>query len=304
MAAQTINSDVATQKKLAIGVDRLELHLTSVELGIAPAVFKSHCQDLKIEVGAMPFGKMYKAKLTILQPKPTIWSLLEAAVGRQIGVLLTYVELVIDFIKSNIRSAKKFKRRFLGAAHVLHQHGSVTQVVGREGATYYFATRSRPGGGKRGNVPVIYADKLSKLQSAHKGSPCVHLEWRIQGSAELRKVGLVTIADLQQFDHVGFWQERIRMRILPSKTQIGAILAGRKAKTLGDEALRKRSRVMLKKFTLGDAFILQNAIRMHPAIARKTSYTNIFEWAGIDPKAISERRRELTDKDAYFLPIK
>ena len=57
---------------------------------------------------------------------------------------------------------------------------------------------------------VVYADLPCRRVTEE--TPCVHLEWRLNGSRALQRAGLGTVGQLLQLDHRQFWQERLLLR--------------------------------------------------------------------------------------------
>lgn len=55
---------------------------------------------------------------------------------------------------------------------------------------------------------TLYADHPTKTQS---GKPCLHVEWRIRGSRQLKRAGLNTLEGIEQLDHRTFWDERLQL---------------------------------------------------------------------------------------------
>lgn len=256
------------------GYDRLTLWFDRTELLIPLKRLRPHCAGLSARIGQMRMNPRFKLKMEILQPKPSLYPLLREATGREVSYLATALEIACDFITETPKDAATMCTRFLGSARVLHQR----QPVLKDRDTFYFARRSN-GRGKRGGVPVVYADKPSKLASPHSGQPCFHVEWRVNGSAHISALGIVSIDDLEHFDHEQFWRERVHMYQLPGVTRIGEILYGRGHQAVSDEALRKRARTMRKNHTLDGNFVLQNAVQEYTVLCRGLSSTDLFTWA-------------------------
>lgn len=279
MAAKRLSlTKVHNYDRLTIWFDRTDLLLPLKRL-------RPHCAELNARVGQMRMNLRWKLKVEILQPKPSLYSLLGAAAGREISYVITAIEIACDFITETPEDAATMCARFLGSARVLHQR----QPVLKDRDTFYFARRSN-GHGKRGDVLVVYADRLSKLASEHSGQPCFHVEWRVNGSAHISALGIVSIDDLEHFDHEQFWRERVRMYQLPGVTRIGEILYGRGHQQVSDEALRKRARTLRKNHTLDGNVVLQNAAQAHPTLCRSLRHTDLFAWA--DAQTVDTKKQK------------
>lgn len=64
---------------------------------------------------------------------------------------------------------------------------------------------------RRGTGIALYSDKPSKVEPA---VPCVHVEYRVEGTDEVKRQ-LLAWNDLRALDHRAFWDERLRLRRPP-----------------------------------------------------------------------------------------
>jgi hypothetical protein len=60
---------------------------------------------------------------------------------------------------------------------------------------------------RRGSGIALYSNKPSKVEPA---VPCVHVEYRVEGTEEVRRQ-LLSWDDLRALDHCEFWDERLRL---------------------------------------------------------------------------------------------
>jgi hypothetical protein len=117
------------------------------------------------------------------------------------GVLLNYVECALDWTFSNkqqVDEAYEFVRSF----HIKLWHRE-QWVVFYRGTTRYTAKQGVA------NLLVVYSDLLCRRLT--EPTPCVHLEWRLNGARALQRAGLGTVGQLLQLDHRAFWQKRLLM---------------------------------------------------------------------------------------------
>jgi hypothetical protein len=128
-----------------------------------------------------------------------------------------YIDVVRGFLREPLtkeeiawvfssRSDKDAAFEFLCRHFVKKNHGDQEiRFVGEEDKiTRYSGPRSAP------NVSVIYADKGSKVT----GEDCVHIDWRINGGAALRRAGIHSLRDLLDLDYRQFWGKRLKISSL------------------------------------------------------------------------------------------
>ncbi|WP_031298069.1 hypothetical protein [Sphingobium lactosutens] len=181
------------------------------------------------------------------------WRLLLRMVGREIPLMINYLELAYDIPTPTREDAISLQLEFLASAQVPHQRQEVVKC----GSTFYFSrafeiawlTDKKT---KRPKCLALYADRPSKLASPIMGSNCLHIEWRFAGFGAVRAAGVSCLEDLIDFDHESFWNTSVRMLRLPGKTEQGRMLAGR-ASHASDAAHRKRARSAHSEAKVGGA---------------------------------------------------
>ena len=101
-------------------------------------------------------------------------------------------------------------------------------------------------------------------------TPCFHLEWRVSGKAALARLGLRALDDLINFDHVGHWQDNLNLYQLPSKTDLGRLLAKLDGGSpdASSVAYLKRANRWLDAHRIDGQFVLHNALKTTPNISR------------------------------------
>ncbi len=105
-----------------------------------------------------------------------------------------------------------------------------------DGETRYDGPRWAP------NLLVLYKDDCSRIT----GEPyCLHVEWKANGVRAVRGTGIHSPADLANFDHRTFWQERLRL-VDVDPERLGRLIRNRhdggKSRT-GDIQTRKWDRL-------------------------------------------------------------
>lgn len=212
--------------------DRLTLQLSIAESPIPLEELKKHCTDVKATPKQMKFNARWKSEYLIRQPTPQCLILLSEALGYDVSVNLSYAEIAFDFLSSDETQACARRNHFLETAKFLHQRDPV--VLSKEETTFYYGRRyvQKKRDGKlvwvrSPRVLATYADRPSKLlnsQPPEHGMPDSHTEIRLSGSPALAHVGLVSLTDLIEFDHLAFWQANLRFYRQPPKTQLGRLL--------------------------------------------------------------------------------
>lgn len=260
------------------GNDRITVWLDRPELPIAQEYLAPHCAALTVTVQQMEFNSRWKLQLDIHQPTMEFFRLLSAAVGHDIAVLITYVEVACDIPAKNKKQARQWRNDFLAAARVRYQRHAVVRYL----TIWYYGRRSNKGV-RRGHVLALYADRPSKLNNAQPSAdalPCLHVEWRASGSAALVQIGVVSLTDLIEFDHRSFWPKRLCMYQLPRKTDLGRLLAAASGAdtAASGSALRKRAERWQERHTINGKFVLHNALLECPELKRRLPEVSFWEW--------------------------
>lgn len=78
------------------GFDRVTFWLDIPECPISEAVLEEHCTHVEVTVMQMKCNARWKLKIALFQPTARCLQLLEDAMGYDIAVLITYVEIAFD----------------------------------------------------------------------------------------------------------------------------------------------------------------------------------------------------------------
>lgn len=263
-----------------INYDRITLWLSLPELAISLELIKQHCTDAKWSVEQMPFNTRWKAKLEIFQPTKKCLRLLAKKIGSEISTMPTYVELACDLLASCEERAQRWCDDFVASAKIKHHRPPVI----RNRTIWYAGSRHEHNGVRRNKVLAAYGDRPSKLNNARPGPlqpPDFHVEFRVSGSTALSKLGICCLNDLQQFDHSEFWDRHVRMYQLPSqRKELGMLLArvsGADTDVSGT-ALRKRAKRWIDKHSVDGNFVMHNALRTTPHVARFLRSIRFSQW--------------------------
>jgi len=259
--------------------DKVILWLDRPELPIEEELLKEHCTKLDVHPKLMRHNSRWKLKIEVFQPTSEFIRVLAAALGSNISAIVTYVEIACDFPAQSRKQAKQWRKRFLGAAQMKYQR----QHVVRFKTTWYFGRRT-DGKQRRENVLAVYADKPSKLNNAQPDAglpPCLHIEGRALGSANLEKLGIGSFSDLAVFDHQRFWEEYINIFMLDKPTELGRHLADDCGEEVSTKpaALRKRSRAWIKRHTIKGNFVMHNALLANSGFSKRLGRVPFWEWA-------------------------
>lgn len=276
--AATARNVAAGSYPLAIfGFDRITLWLDRPEIPIAPGCLKKHCTELTVCLAQLDYQAHRKLKLDIFQPTSKCLQLLASALGSDVATYLIYVEIACDLQANSKKQALLWRNKFLASAKMRYQRQSVVRVK----TTWYYGRRTE-GNNRRGNVLAVYADRPSKLNNAQPdaNTPCLHIEWRASGSAALATLGIVSLEDLIRFDHQRFWNDHIILYHLPKPTTLGRFLAkGCSAEiNVSGSALRKRAARWQFDNSIKEKFIMHNALKSTPKLARKLTTEPFWEW--------------------------
>lgn len=263
--------------QLLYGVDRLTIWTDRTVSEAELEELREHCTDLKVKHGQPKFQANRKCKLELFQPTRKCLRLLRQIFGAEINADLTYVELARDVILPK-RARSALRSVFLGAVKVPHQRAFFIQYEG----TYYCGLRA--GNDDRdGSVLTLYTDRSSKINDARPDADavkCFHVELRLSGKAAVAKHGIRSLDDLIHFDHKQHWQRSLKFYVLPSKTELGRLLAaccgGRMDSS--DTAYLKRANRWLAAHSLDGQFIMHNALKATPGLERHLAKT---DWGGL-----------------------
>ena len=258
------------------GFDRVEAWFDHASLPIDIAALRRHCRDLKLTLGQMYMNACWKLKLTVFQPSRKFFKVLHRALGLRIRLRISYVEIARDVLARHL--SRHVMRECLASMVVSDLHSP--NIIFCGGTAYYrprvvMSAKSNTAI-RSANVPVVYADKPCKLaregfdptREIHPASPpCFHLEWRCSGSAAVRAAGIGSLADLIDFDHDRFWNQRVWFLALPEeKTTFGRLLS-RKSAT--DDGYLKRANRFVAKYLDDGKFLMHDAVRATPGLAVK-----------------------------------
>ena len=134
-------------------------------------------------------------QLGIILQSPTRTALELAATIPTYDLLPVNFHTCLDNIQPDQESADE-RIDFL-QEHVL-QRNAMTITVICEGTSY-----SARGNGR--TRLVMYSTKLDKVT----GQPCAHVELRLKGGAKLKKMGLGTIREILELNHLAFWEKHL-----------------------------------------------------------------------------------------------
>jgi hypothetical protein len=112
-------------------------------------------------------------------------------------VYLNYVELALDWIFDD-KVGRDEADELVARYHVKKYHRDPRIRFFKR--TRYTDRRSAP------NNFVMYGDKPCRTTGELY---CLHLEWRMRRHQNLKRIGIVNVADLLKLDHRAFWEKRL-----------------------------------------------------------------------------------------------
>lgn len=254
-------------KSCVCAFDRLTIYVDDATLPSSLGVdLKADCRDVKVLAEDNPYHRIWNTKIELYQPTPQALYALHETLGCRNTSKVSYAEIAIDWLTQSRQLASHLGGYLLEHLRV----PSARTDIHFEEETAYFNPRSTARGKRTPHVTVLYTDKPSKLLAGKYVLPCCHLEHRVQGHPACSKVGLNTIADCMDFDHVGFWRDALRLCDFESKAALGAILASNP--NVSGTALRQRAEAFLKPHRAdghyAGHYVLQNCIKTKPEISK------------------------------------
>ena len=264
------------------GYDRVTLWIDSSDLDLLPIkLIDALCKGgAKLVPRSLGFHPVWKMKLQMLQPTRKALKVVQDAVGTEHNVMITKVEVTIDFITRSFVEASQIETFFLEHVVVPRWRNEV-KLEAAHGTIYHFAprcvgTKSQDVGTApqeesdsdpanetrrvRGRNFGLYADKESKLPGPWAGRACAHFESRLSGSKAIKEAGIGSMSDLLAFDHPGYWARTIRLKRIESLLALGRWTDVDEPE-VSDEMLRRRAHQYLNSFRLaGGQFVMQNAL--------------------------------------------
>jgi hypothetical protein len=159
--------------------------------------------------GEARFDPQYRQRATLLQPTHAALEFL----CRAKGTMINYIEIAHDIICNGPLAV--FRLTYVFNEHFVQRwHGK------RKNDYYSFSggtTRKAPekDESRRGHWFQWYSDEPSRKTGEVS---CFHIEGRHQGVHELRRIGITEPRDLLSFDHVTYWQRRMRLRAVDLPT--------------------------------------------------------------------------------------
>ena len=278
--------DICVSETRAIyGFDRLTIWIDVAECPISQSALEKHCTSAEIGLESMMYNAKWKLKISLFQPSPSCFKLLEEALGHSIAACVSYVEITCDLPSSDAAQARAKRNCFLAAAKMLHCSHRV--VLEEHGTCFYYAPRVSSDESRWPRVIAAYADKPSKINNARPTTdaiPCAHIECRVSGVRAIADIGIVTLSDLMAFDHRSYWEKAVRFYELPMRKDLGALVAKAEgaSRDVTDAALRKRAANWTSDFSIkddvGSIFIMHNALLEYPELRKVFKTMSFANW--------------------------
>src|SRR4051794_27422526 len=178
-------------------IDSLQLWLTKPLSSGQFRSLRSKCGSVHVWNGPAPWPSSYVQRLQLGQPSLEALQFLSGIIR---DAHLNAVEIALDWVFED-EEALDDAFEFACRHHVKHHHRDqgVRFYPGKKGRTRYSGPRNAP------NVLAIYADRPCRITGEFH---CLHFDWRIKGSAALRRAGISSVRDLLGFNHGRFWVKR------------------------------------------------------------------------------------------------
>ncbi len=221
------------------------------------------CTDVTIVYPIHRSQRIWATKIELRQPTPEAFIELSNMLGIRHLTRVSYAEVAIDWLTPDGESAAVMAEYLLE-----HMVVRARERANIEEETAYFNRRTNKNGNPSPHVPVLYADRPSKLLARRYPEPCCHFEHRFNGHAACCSIGLNTLDDCIAFDHYAFWRSTLRLCEFSSKMDLGAALSNRSDLTAS--ALRNRAANFLRGHRVEalnkSPYVLHNCVRATPVI--------------------------------------
>lgn len=169
--------------------------LTVAELRQLRRLLRGTKAKVRIKNKPHRFLPQYRQRIQLYQPNRAALQFLAGRAQR-----ITQAELSLDQIHINDdNNSRAFD--YMHVHFVKDRHGKqVVKLV--KGKTRYTGSRNAP------NLLVVYSDLHCRITGE---IPCLHLDWRVNRTRYLQRIGIGTIGDLLAYDHQRFWQQRLKL---------------------------------------------------------------------------------------------
>lgn len=154
---------------------------------------KRYCGSCTLRRSQHPIARV---RFVVHQPQPEVLRLLDQLISEKMG-MIHEVHLALDLCTATAKDAAELADWVNARFVILWNRGRRANWVGEGRYTSQRKWRSQQ--------VVAYADRPSKVT----GSPCLHLEWRARGRAQVVALGVVEPLDLVAFGHRAFWSRRL-----------------------------------------------------------------------------------------------
>lgn len=244
--------------------DRVHFHISAPLPG---SVIAALC-ELATEAKQSPLagGSRHTYKLELLQPHMEAFETLLNNLPNGTACAPAYAEVARDISVSSQRAAGRMALDLLEHCTLKYCRRHVKQ----DGSGFYYNARTAP------VVLMIYGDRKSKLATAMRAQPCLHMELRLQGQA-LERNGLAGVSDFSSFDFRACWRRNLHVWKLPAQDSLAAALGSRAS---SQPARRRAVRNVLAKpqYRVGGALCLQLLVAEHAGVKRLLKPMKFAAW--------------------------
>lgn len=230
-------------------------NLDKVELQVEHPLEEKELENLRghcHEAGQCPIAVEYHRRWTfcvwVVRPTVRCLRLLREMLKQATNGYKVYlVELARDFLIPDANARAALEKTLVRSLTIQRR---ALQVKYEKGTFYW---------GLRGPISIaLYVDRRRK-GSDWTNPPCVHIELRLRGTAQLRRFGLQTLAQLLAPDFDSAWSRTVTFVHVPrKKAALGRLLG---MSDVSGTALRKRADAFMKRGAVLDAqevFAVQN----------------------------------------------
>lgn len=271
-------------RSISYGWDRIKFWFDDPQPNLPIKALKKECPGrVRFLLESAPFQPVWQSSLTIRQPTRRALKILRTALmDLPCSVEIGDLEICCDLITESSRKSLRLRNWLLGHLYLPYHRNKVFLERKYENVVY-FHRRGNTNGNKVGKVFVIYSDRRSKIRGNTYGEQCCHLEFRLFGTEQVRRLGVQTVDDLLQFDHIVFWCREIKFGQWQSKKALGVALNG--GDPLSGTGSRKKADAFLirERYLIKKNFVLQNVL-----IDRRNLQSAMRE---IDPSVLFTRGR-------------
>lgn len=182
--------------------DRLKMYFDSASNKTDIENIYHGVHEKKVISRALPHYDTMHLMLDAYRPNANYLQKLDSVVTG--NHLINYIEFAMDIISDSKSEVSKLRKFFNDSLIVDRKRSSPRFYHKEKKKTHYYGYRNR-----HKDMLVIYSAKKYRFD---KSKYCVHIERRLYGSKDIKKLGIYTIQDLLNYNHESIWDRHLDLR--------------------------------------------------------------------------------------------